>query len=885
MPEPPAPAPADLPTRLARIKAQSARFYHDDPARALALGEEAVALAAADGDAECLALALWTRGNARMFLDRYLQAAEDFEAARRLYLDRGRADEAARLAVGQVWALAYLGEFEAAQRLAAEAQEVLTPLAASSIADRRRLAGLVNNLGIVYELQGRYEEALEAYSRKREMALTLDDPFQAARADLNRAFALAALNEYAEAERVLLAAQAAFEAAGARADAARAAFNRGCLLSRRGRFAEALAAFDQARSILATLEGMENQAAEVALHWAEALLGGGEPADEAALDALHRAQALFARHGPLLEEGEAWLLLGLAHLSRGELAAARRSLAQAQEIARRLGPASLAWRVWHLRGRVAEAAGDASAADQAYEQAIQTIEGAQSSLRIDAFRAAFLEDKLAVYHDAILLALRQGQPERALEIVERAHARALVDLLAGSLDRLGASQGEEGRADTDALALRDLRRQLADLLRQARLTAANGPHWRLEEAALDRASLVRLRDLEQKIRTRLRRLERRNPRYAALQTPLHRPLDQVRRHLAEDALALVYAAVHDEWLLFAVSRRGLEGHYRLGSRAAVETARLAWRAALERFLWLQAQMGAAYVERHWDSLLAGVQKPAQALYAALLAPAADLLARYRCLVVVPDAELHYLPFQALYDGAGYLLERRSLRYLPSLTTLALGSPPRPGGRGQALVLAYSAGGRLPSVAAEAQAVASAVGPLFAGIALYCEEQAGRAALTERAGEYELLHLATHSRFRADDPLFSSLELADGPLWVYDLYRLRLRASLVTLSACDTGQGTLRGRELLGLTRGFLSAGAASVLVSLWAVDDRSTAALMGAFYRHLGAGATRSEALRAAQLGLLRGERLVWRHPAHWAAFCLVGAEGQVGNAEDAEGS
>ena len=156
---------ADLLTHLSHLKARSARFYYDDPARALALGEEAVALATASGDPECLALALWTRGNACMFVDRYRQAATDFEEARRLYLDCGRPDEAARLAVGQVWALAYLGEFDAAHSLAAESQEVLIPLAQSSVADRRRLAGLINNLGIIYRRRGRYEMAVRQYKK------------------------------------------------------------------------------------------------------------------------------------------------------------------------------------------------------------------------------------------------------------------------------------------------------------------------------------------------------------------------------------------------------------------------------------------------------------------------------------------------------------------------------------------------------------------------------------------------------------------------------------------------------------------------------------------------------------------------------------------------
>ena len=106
----------------------------------------------------------------------------------------------------------------------------------------------------------------------------------------------------------------------------------------------------------------------------------------------------------------------------------------------------------------------------------------------------------------------------------------------------------------------------------------------------------------------------------------------------------------------------------------------------------------------------------------------------------------------------------------------------------------------------------------------------------------MLHLATHGDFRADNPLFSGLALADGSLTTLDCFNLRLRASLVTLSGCQTGRSVVSGGdELLGLTRALLSAGAASLVLSLWAVEDISTARLMEAFYRNLAAGRPREK--------------------------------------------
>jgi CHAT domain-containing protein len=117
-------------------------------------------------------------------------------------------------------------------------------------------------------------------------------------------------------------------------------------------------------------------------------------------------------------------------------------------------------------------------------------------------------------------------------------------------------------------------------------------------------------------------------------------------------------------------------------------------------------------------------------------------------------------------------------------------------------------------------------------------------------------------------MFSCLELADGPLALHETAALRWRAQLVTLSACETGVSRLApGNEAIGLVRGFLLAGVRSVLASAWAVDDASTATLMQAVYRRLGAG----DAAAAALAGAQRELAAAGMHPFHWAAFALHG--------------
>jgi CHAT domain-containing protein len=149
-------------------------------------------------------------------------------------------------------------------------------------------------------------------------------------------------------------------------------------------------------------------------------------------------------------------------------------------------------------------------------------------------------------------------------------------------------------------------------------------------------------------------------------------------------------------------------------------------------------------------------------------------------------------------------------------------------------------------------------------------EATLAALRDAAPAADVVHLACHAQFRADSPYFSALHLADGELSLRDAAALPLVASLVTLSACETGLSRAApGDELIGLVRGFLLAGAPNVLATLWTVDDASTAALMEDFYAGLCAGARPAAALRAAQ----SASASAGRHPFYWAAFALYGRD------------
>jgi CHAT domain-containing protein len=154
------------------------------------------------------------------------------------------------------------------------------------------------------------------------------------------------------------------------------------------------------------------------------------------------------------------------------------------------------------------------------------------------------------------------------------------------------------------------------------------------------------------------------------------------------------------------------------------------------------------------------------------------------------------------------------------------------------------------------------------------------ALGSNLGRYRIIHFATHSLLNSQHPELSGIVLSlfdkdgrpqDGFLRLHDIYNLKLGADLVVLSACKTGLGKeIKGEGLIGLTRGFLYAGAPRVVASLWKVDDRATAELMKLFYQSmLRDGLRPAAALRRAQIDMSKQPR--WAAPYYWAGFTLQG--------------
>jgi CHAT domain-containing protein len=186
-------------------------------------------------------------------------------------------------------------------------------------------------------------------------------------------------------------------------------------------------------------------------------------------------------------------------------------------------------------------------------------------------------------------------------------------------------------------------------------------------------------------------------------------------------------------------------------------------------------------------------------------------------------------------------------------------------------------GRLSHSRREIQGIAGLYGPGEARVYLDGEATEENVKDNKLLRSVRRIHFATHGLLDERQPELSGLVLTrspgsreDGLLQVYEIFNLQLSADLVVLSACDTGLGTMvSGEGLVGVTRALLYAGAQSVVVSLWNVNDASTPDLMISFYRHLDQGAGEAESLRLAKLEMIRHPGLA--HPFYWAPFILIG--------------
>ncbi len=611
---------------------------------------------------------------------------------------------------------------------------------------------------------------------------------------------------------------------------------------------------------------------------------------------LRRSLTIFERIAPgSLEVSLALTELGMLESKRGKWPAAEDSLNRALAITEQLAPdtyseAEILYQlasVYRSTERLETAADLLGRAVDAIELQLGRLGGSNES------RSEFRESYVRYYRDHIDVLMLNGRDEKAFNALESSRARSLLAMFGDRelllAEEVPAELVREGRIIDQEY------QQVRAVLAKMQIGVGK------EQDGLPGRELML--ELERLSRRRSELNERARavaPRVAAVLYPRPFDLAATRAGLDPGTLLLSYSVGQEETHLFVVERSGRElqvetialGYDQLGRQVTD------WREGL--MSGNAPARGGKLIRR--EPVLA---KMASELARTLLLPVADRITKAERLLIIPDGPLLVLPFAALpcplHDDskpAHYLVECLPLHMVISATVyselrkehsrqklVAFGDPVYP-----ERAVAESANRvylePLPATRHEVEAIAA----LFPELA---ETRVGSEATEEQvkalgsgAGSdrnVSILHLACHGILDNRSPLSSFLALSapgggregaeDGFLQVWEIVeQLHLDLDLVTLSACETGLGKEHGGEgLIGLTWGFHFAGASSVLASQWSVSDESTAELMTRFYEHLRAGKSKDEALRAAQLDLIRGRVEAWRDPFFWAAFQLHG--------------
>lgn len=708
-------------------------------------------------------------------------------------------------------------------------------------------AEIESNIGMFALLQGRYDRALDYLERSRRRYASLGMPHQSAIAEQEIADAYVELNLAPEAHEIYQRVIPTFAELGMRAEQARA-------LAINGRAAMMLGNFNEAQQLLLgarqlyIAEGNEVGEAMVALMQAQLDYKQGRFAEAA--ETVAEAIPQLALSGSSRKLLLARWLQGEAARAQGQTTQAKAILDDTLKQALQNEQPQIAEICYTSLGLLASMVGEGKTAERCFNQAIVLIEELRAPLPSEEFRAAFFSDKLVPYHELVRLCLndQNSRTAEAFGYLERARSRALVDSLGGQ----SALQGEP----RDAFEA-ELMKQIAELRQEL-----NYLYNELESSALKRTGAGTLKPTRQEIQEReaktlqlMRQLQHRSDKIF----PQIKELDvaQFQQDLGADTALLEFTTIDDEIIAFIVTQENIEVVRELGTEATVsaEVSQL-------RFQIDALRHGSAAMRRHLPELTRRAQRHLQSIYDWLLRPLESLLTKRR-LVVVPHRSLHYLPFQALHNGVGYLLDRFEISYAPSAQVLQQ-CLYREQPELKSALLVGVADEHIPGVHDEIRQLAH----LFPKSVVLLDRDATVAALRRNSPSADIVHLACHGEFRPDNPLFSSLKLGDARLTVREAYDLNLSNALVTLSACETGVNAVApGEELLGLARGFFAAGATSLVISLWTVDDDTTATLMVDFYRELLSGKPAAAALRSAQL---RSQHIN-PHPFFWSPFVLVG--------------
>ncbi|MEG4495528.1 CHAT domain-containing protein [Microcoleus sp. D3_18_C4] len=777
-----------------------------------------------------------------------------------------------------------------------------------AVGDRGGEATTLTNIGQVYSELGERQKALEYYSQSLPLSRAVGNRSGEAATLTSIGQVYSGLGEKQKALEYYSQSLALFRAVGDRSGEAATLTSIGVVYSELGEQQKALEYYSQSLPLKRAVGDRAGEAStlnNIGSVYSE--LGEQQKALEYYSQSLPLKRAVGDRAGEAVTLNN----IGSVYSELGEKQKALEYYSESLPLLRAVGDqAGEAVTLYNMavskrdQGNLTEALND-------FESSLKIIENLRTKIASPELRSSYFVTVQNYYESYIDLLMqlhktnpKSGYDTKALEASERSRARSLLELLFESNANI-----REGISPDLLQQEKSLQQQL-DAIEKQRIATISSPNPNPTKIAeIDSGRLALLQQYQQ-LQTKIRTA---SPRYAALTQPQPLTLPEIQKQILDkNTILLQYSLGKDRSYLWVVTSTGVTS-YELPKRAAIETAAKDFLEAITNPIQRDIPQQVAQASANLGQVI--------------LQPAAAQLGNKR-LLIVADGVLHYTPFQALTlaPTAGEntnvpLIAEHEIITLPSASSLAIlrqnYGDRKPPTRSLAILAdpvfspdderikgkithattekleANNLGlnrslrasnrqwppERLPFTRQEAQTISSLFPPALSSQKI--DFDANRTTATDGSlANYQIVHFATHGIANSKNPELSGIvmsmvddkgNLVNGFLRLTDIFNLKLAANLVVLSACQSGRGqNVKGEGMVGLTRGFMYAGAQRVAVSLWNVDDEGTSVLMQKFYQKMvQQKLAPAAALRAAQIEMMQQEK--WKSPYYWAAFTLQG--------------
>ncbi|UCC39519.1 MAG: CHAT domain-containing protein, partial [Candidatus Aminicenantes bacterium] len=579
--------------------------------------------------------------------------------------------------------------------------------------------------------------------------------------------------------------------------------------------------------------------------------------------------------------------MGIVHYNLGNYEESTRYFQRAIDIALEIEGKQVLWEAYLEIGKTYEKQGLLNKALENYKESIKTTENIRSQIKLEELRARYLgtNKRIEAYHNLIRLLIdlhrlnpRKGYDIEAFDYIERAKARAFLDSL--ELSQIDISQSVNPELLNRE---KELMKDITDIYNK--LLAEELPRENKKDVE------NQLKNKENELEKLKREIRIKNPAYADVKYPDIITLYEAQKRLPDAKTAFFeYCIGEENSYALAITKKGVR-IFPLPPKNEIQKK-------VKEYLEVIS-------DKENENFRLGYE-----LFSKLVLPGLDN--NIKNIIFITDGILHFLPFEALLtnkEKREWLIKSYKVAYIPSISSLreilqhreangadpqmdllALGDPYfgpwETNNNGNDFIKDFYRNDtfqffRLEFSALEIDKISSLFNKIKRNI-FRREKATERQLKKHNLSDYKIIHLATHSLIDDRVPARSSIVLSldkdsteDGFLQMREIYKLKLNSDLVILSSCQTGLGRfLKGEGIEGLNRAFFYAGASSVIMTLWAVNDQASYQLIERFYDHLRSSQSIMNALRKAKLEMI--ESNILSHPYYWAGFIVTGNANKI---------